>query len=93
MSAGNREFGKADRAVMRAAVAIEKAVAAMLEATRSLDSVAQTYVVERLLDELITRNPEALDFLNTIGFSGAPGKATIRLTNALMDWRDVWADR
>jgi hypothetical protein len=87
------EFEKADRAVMRAAATIEKAITALLATTQSLDAVAQTYVVERLMAELISRNPKALDFLNTIGFSGAPGKATMRLANALMDWRDGWGDR
>ena len=42
--------------------------------------------------ELIARNPEAMGYLNTVDFGGG-GDATMRLTNALMDWHDAWADR
>jgi hypothetical protein len=34
------------------------------------------------------RNPEAFDHFNR-----CHGNASIRLTNALMDWRDQWAER
>jgi hypothetical protein len=61
----NREFDKANRAVTRAAAAIEAAVEALLKATRPLDAVAQSYVIERLVVELLRRNPKAVGFLNT----------------------------
>jgi hypothetical protein len=60
----------------------------MLVATRSLDGVAEAYVVERLLDLLMTRNAEAMDFLNK-----QSGAGSMRLANALADWHDVWEER
>ena len=82
MSEHDREWEEAKRAVTRAAVAIERAVATMLATTNALESVAHGVVVERLMLELIERNPEALSYLTTYGFgSHLPGDATIRLTN------------
>jgi hypothetical protein len=89
----NEQFERANRAVTRAAAAIERTIATLLSRTNPLDAVAPTYVVERLIAELMERNPKALDFLNTVGFGGKPGKATLRLANALMDWRDAWEER
>ena len=88
MSASNREFDKADRAITRAAVAIERAITTLLDTTLPLESVACDYVVERLMDELMDRNPKALDYLNK-----RTGAATMRVANALADWRDLWVDR
>jgi hypothetical protein len=88
MSTDNREFHKADRAITRATVAIEQAITTLLDTTLPLESVACDYVVERLITELMKRNPEAMDYLNK-----RTGAATMRVANALMDWRDVWADR
>ena len=82
------EFEQADRAVRRAAVAIERAVATMLAATQPLERVALDYIIERLIDELMKRNPEVLDYLNK-----KSGAATMRVANALADWRDIWVDR
>lgn len=88
------EFDKADRAVTRAAVAIERAIATMLSTTDPLDTVARDYVAERLISELMERNPKAVDFLNTRGSaSGLRGQGSMRLMNAIMDWRDRPADR
>jgi hypothetical protein len=84
----DKQFEWADRAVMQAATRIELAVAGMLAKTQRLDYVARAYVVERLIDELMERYPEALDYLNKL-----PGDGTMRLMNAVMDWRDNWADR
>ena len=86
------EFDQADRAVVRAAAAIERAVATLLTTTRPLESVAFTYVIEMLISKLMERNPKALDNLNKINFGGGR-EATMRLTNAIMDWRDMWEDR
>jgi hypothetical protein len=88
MSNRDREFEKADRAAIRAAVAIERVITAMLAATKTLDSVARDYVVERLISELLARNPAAMDYLNK-----QTGEATMRVANALADWRDTWGDR
>jgi hypothetical protein len=84
----DREFGKADRAVTRAAAAIERAVTSMLATTRPLECVARDYVIERLIDDLLRRNPEAMDYLNE-----KEGEATMALANTLMDWRDMKVDR
>jgi hypothetical protein len=57
-----------------------------LESTLPLSHVVATeYVVERLASELIDRNPAALDWLNR-----QRGQGSMRLANALMDWRDMW---
>jgi hypothetical protein len=83
-----RQFEAADRAVMRAVEQIERAFADLLATTGPLaEHVARQYVVERLLTMLLKRNPQALDLLN--GW----GEHTMRLTNALMDWRDEWGKR
>jgi hypothetical protein len=82
------QFEKADRAVLRAASAIEKAVADLLATTLPLEHVASDYVIERLVDMLIERNHQAMDRLNQ-----RRGEATMILSNALMDWRDKGVDR
>jgi hypothetical protein len=86
----DKQFEWADRAVTQAATRIELAVAGLLAKTQRLDYVARAYVVERLIDELIERYPEALDYLNKLP---GTGDGTMRLMNAVMDWRDNWADR
>lgn len=83
-----RHFERADRAITRAAVAIERAVGNLLDVTLPLEAVARDYVVERLIDELMARNPQALDYFNK-----KHGKGTMAVVNALMDWRDLWGDR
>jgi hypothetical protein len=86
----DKQFERTDRAVMQAAIRIELAVAGLLAKTQRLDYIARAYVIERLMDELAERYPEALDYLNKL-----PGtsEGTMRLMNAVMDWRDNWADR
>ena len=84
-----RQFEVADRAVMRAAERIERAVADLFATTDPLaERVARPYVVERLADVLLERNPHALD-----AFKHFKGDATFQLTNALMDWRDQLGER
>jgi len=83
-----RQFETADRAVMRAAGKIERAVADLFARTDPLERVAHAYVVERLASLLLERNPGALD-----EFKYFKGEATVQLTNALMDWRDQWGER
>jgi hypothetical protein len=84
----DKQFECADRAVMQAATRIELAVAGLLAKTQRLDYVARAYVVERLIDELMERYPEAIDYLNKLS-----GEGTMKFMNAVMDWRDNWADR
>ena len=82
------QFEKADRAIVRAADAIESAVTNLLAATRPLEQVARDSVIERLVDRLMARNPQAMDYLTM-----KSGTATVALANALMDWRDEWVAR
>jgi hypothetical protein len=82
------QFGAADIAVNRAAEKIERTLADLLKTTLPLDRVATDYVIEMLIDALIERNPQALDYLNRWH-----GEGTVRLTNAFMDWRDHWVKR
>jgi hypothetical protein len=82
------QFNAANRAVTQAAVKIEHAITDLLDQTRPFDCVAFEYVIERLADVLIERNPKALDYINEHG-----GRVTMQLANALMDWRDLWVDR
>ena len=78
-----------DKAVSRAAAMIEQAMVELLEKTLPLSDVVTTdYVVEALADALIKRNPAALDWLNR-----QSGEASMRLANALINWRDMWAKR
>src|SRR5262249_17390400 len=86
----DKQFEWADRAVMQAATRIELAVAGMLAKTQRLDYVARAYVIERLMTELAERYPEALDYLNKMP---GTGEGAMRVMNAVMDWRDHWADR
>jgi hypothetical protein len=84
----DRQFDRAEEAVSRAVVTIEKAVNKLLERTEGLEAVAIDFVVERLTQSLLERNPQVLDYLNK-----KRGSATVRLANALMDYRDNWVDR
>ena len=72
----------------QAAVRTERAVTNLLGATAALEDVAGDYVIERLVAALIERNPRALDHLNK-----QDGEGSVRLANALMDWRDLWETR
>jgi hypothetical protein len=83
------EFGVADKAITRAAAKIEQATVELLQTTLPLShDVATDYVIERLAAALIDRNPASLDWLNR-----QKGEGSIRLANALMDWRDMWESR
>ena len=85
MTTSHAQFKVADRAVLRACERIERAVADLFATTDRLDAVLPFYVVERLIIELMERNPGALDHINF----GGSGDATMQLTNALMDWRET----
>jgi hypothetical protein len=84
----DEQFRRANRAVIQAAAAIERAVERLLDKTDPLDCVARDYVVERLMDVLVTEYPEAVAYLNRL-----LGAGTMQLTNAAMDWRDNRVDR
>lgn len=83
-----RQFAAANRMVDETVVTIEQVVAGLLGATRPLEGVALDYVIERLVETLIERNPRALDYLNHQN-----GEGSMQLANALMDWRDQWEKR
>jgi hypothetical protein len=74
--------------VTQAAMKIERAIADLLDRTLPMEHVAHDYLIERLIDELIERNPRALDYFNS-----ERGEAPMRLVNALMDWHDMWGRR
>jgi hypothetical protein len=84
----DRQFAAANEAVMQAVLEIECTITNLFDTTVSLEHVARDYVIERLVGTLIERNPAALDFLNK-----QRGEASMRLANALMDWRDQWEKR
>jgi hypothetical protein len=83
-----RQIDAADRAVLKAAAKIERAVDELIDKAVAFD-VAYQYVIEQLLVTLLERNPAALDELNHSYW----GKASLVLSNALMDWRDQWSER
>jgi hypothetical protein len=83
-----QDFATADKAIERAVSTIEQAMVELLEATLSQQSVATDYVIEQLIGLLIDRNPVVLDWLNK-----QRGESTIKLANALMEWRDTWESR
>jgi hypothetical protein len=83
-----RQFDAADRAALNAAAEIECTIENLLEQIDALEDVAWHYAIETLVEALIERNPKALDHLN-----GLPGDASMRLANALMDWRDQRGER
>jgi hypothetical protein len=82
------EFALADKAITFAAAKIEQAMVELLHTTLPLSHVVPTdYVVERLVYELLERNPASLDWLNRYG-----GERSMRLANVLMEWRDTWGE-
>jgi hypothetical protein len=83
-----QDFATADKAIERAVSTIEQAMVELLEATLSQQSVATDYVIEQLIGLLIDRNPVVLDWLNK-----QRGESTIKLANALVEWRDTWESR
>jgi hypothetical protein len=91
MTANDRprpQFAAANNAVLQAVVKIERAVVDLLEQTADLDGVAHDYVIETLIARLVVPNPQVLDWLNK-----QRGEASIRLANAVADWRDDWVGR
>jgi hypothetical protein len=45
------------------------------------------------MSEIIKHNPEVLDWLNGMDGGGWGGKGSMRLAEALADWRDQWVSR
>ena len=86
------EFRQADKAIERSAARIASEVEALL-ARLPLNHVAPDYVIERLGAEIIERNPRLLDWLNGIEGYTRRGPTSVRLAEALADWRDIWHDR
>src|ERR1700730_16595667 len=79
------EFRNTDQAIARTADRIKGEIEKLFSRL-PLKYVAWDYVVERLIDELITDNPELLDWLN--GIKSPRGDISVRLVEALADWRD-----
>jgi hypothetical protein len=79
------EFRNTDQAIARTADRIKGEIEKLFSRL-PLKYVAWDYVVERLIDELITDNPELLDWLD--GIKSPRGDISVRLAEALADWRD-----
>jgi hypothetical protein len=88
----DQEFSKVDKAIARTADRIAGEVKALF-ARLPFDRVAPDYVAEQLGVEIIRRNPELLDWLNGISGYCQRYDASVRLAEALADWRDNWAER
>jgi hypothetical protein len=86
------EFRQADKAIERSATRIASEVKALL-ARLPLNHVGPDRVIERLGAEIIKRNPELLDLLNGIEGYTRRGPPSVRLAEALADWRDAGYDR
>ena len=82
------QFDDADRMIERTASAIVKQVAALLRRTARYESVDPNYVVERLIVEVFQNYPEAMAWLDR-----RPGGGSMRLSEALKDWLDLWEHR
>src|ERR1700738_3755693 len=79
------EFRNTDQAIARTADRIKGEIEKLFSRL-PLKYVARHYVLERLMDELITDNPELLDWLN--GHKESKGDISMRLAKSLADWRD-----
>ena len=86
------EVRPANKAITRTAERITAEVR-QLFARPFGEHVARDYVVERFMSEIIKRNPEVLDWLNGIDGGSGGGKGSMRLAEALADWRDQWVSR
>jgi hypothetical protein len=86
------EFRKADREIARTADRILGEVDALFRKLRH-GYVAHDYVVQRLGCEIIDRSPELLDWLNGIEGYCQRYELSVRLAEALADWRDDWSRR
>jgi hypothetical protein len=82
------QFDDADRMIERTASAIVKQVAALLRRTARYESVDPNYVVERLIVEVFQNYPEAMAWLDR-----QRGEGSMRLSEALKDWLDLWERR
>ena len=78
-----RQHELADEQIDKAAADIARTLDRLLSRTVRLDDVAQDYVVEMMLFELVKLVVRFADKRVD------PGSATIRLSNALLDYRDA----
>ncbi len=84
----SRQFAAVDQAVDRAAARIAGGIAGLMDETAKYDDVAPDYVRERLLAVLLEWHPQSLDWLDR-----RAGEASMRVAEALRDWRDLWPER
>ena len=80
----DRQFEQARHEVDKASDTIMRAIERLLARTTRLDGVARDFVVERPLLALLHEH----DFVSLLDRMGQPGPSTIRLGNALHDYRD-----
>jgi hypothetical protein len=78
-------FAKADRAVDKAANAIASQIKGLLDGQYKYEGVAQDYLVRRLLLVLLRKHDLAA-IIDQV--AGGPDRAMIKLSNALLDYRD-----
>ena len=82
------EFDRANRAIDKTAAAIIAHINKLLD--RPTDVVARDYLIEGLLHALVSDH----DLAAIIDRMSMPGSATLKLSNALLDYRDSrWVDR
>ena len=74
--------------IERTASAIVKQVTALLRRTARYETVDRNYVIERLIVELFQNYPEAMARLDR-----QRGEGSMRLSEALKDWLDLWERR
>jgi hypothetical protein len=82
------ELDDADRMIERTASAIVKQVTSLLRRTARYETVDRNYVIERLIVELFQNYPEAMAWLDR-----QSGGGSMRLSEALKDWLDLWEHR
>jgi hypothetical protein len=86
----DRQFEQMRREVDKTSDTIMRAIERLLARTSRLDWVARDVVVERLFLTLLHKH----DFVRLLDRMVQPGPSTIRLSNALHDYRDSqWVDR
>jgi hypothetical protein len=84
----SRQFDAVDRAVNRAATRIAGEIAGLMDKTAEYEDIAPDYVREQLLAVLLLRHPEFLDWLDR-----SRGEASLRVAEALREWRDLRGQR
>jgi hypothetical protein len=90
------DFARADRAIEKAAAAIAREIDKLLAGhcwSRRGHLIRYDYLINGLLLELLNSD-DIEGLMQTLVNDAIPtGPATIRLSNALLDYRDNWRER